>query len=684
MRFFNLVNVRSGFLLGVVLAGAGSVCGEQESAAQTLSGTEKLVARDDIASDLVSGVDEFLLRQIAASSGQRETNWLKGLETSTAEKYLSDQRKRLTTQLGMIDKRIEGGAFQILAPFSAKSTVNGVADGLIVSTDSCAAYQVHWPVFQDVDATGIIVAPKNRGTIRFCCVLIPDASQMPEQLCGIGEGGNDLALRIANQGGLVVVPQVVSRNREARNGRAIMTDQEFIYRSAFVLGRHLLGYMVHETVAAVDIFRRDYPTLPVLVAGWGEGGWIALHAGAVDPRIDVTCVSGHFGPRENVWNEPIHRNVQSLLSHFGDAQLAALIAPRHLVIDAIPGPQVEVAGEGGAPGKLSGPSTDAVMQEVEIAKRLLAKRQSADRIHVVVPSSALSGASGNPVASGLPGSRVPTQDSIKKCMQLLGIENKNSELQSSTTSLASQLVSRAKERNQETVRKWDLFQQRILESAATERQWFWDSLKGATKETYEQRIESAREIFRNETIGDWNLELTSPMPRTRLVYETPTWTGYDVVLDVFDEVIAYGTLLIPKDGRPVENRPCVVFQHGLEGRPKDTIEGNHPAYHDVSAKLAEQGYVVFAPQNLYLFKDRFRSLQRKSNPLGRTLFSIMVPQHQQIVRWLATRPEVDAKRIGFYGLSYGGKSAMRIPALVKEYCLSICSADFNEWVWKNA
>ena len=26
---------------------------------------------------------------------------------------------------------------------------------------------------------------------------------------------------------------------------------------------------------------------------------------------------------------------------------------------------------------------------------------------------------------------------------------------------------------------------------------------------------------------------------------------------------------------------------------------------------------------------------------------------------------------------------MRVPALVPRYCLSICSADFNEWVWKN-
>ena len=27
---------------------------------------------------------------------------------------------------------------------------------------------------------------------------------------------------------------------------------------------------------------------------------------------------------------------------------------------------------------------------------------------------------------------------------------------------------------------------------------------------------------------------------------------------------------------------------------------------------------------------------------------------------------------------------MRVPPLVTDYCLSICSADYNEWVWKNA
>ncbi|WP_075089615.1 hypothetical protein [Verrucomicrobium spinosum] len=45
---------------------------------------------------------------------------------------------------------------------------------------------------------------------------------------------------------------------------------------------------------------------------------------------------------------------------------------------------------------------------------------------------------------------------------------------------------------------------------------------------------------------------------------------------------------------------------------------------------------------------------------------------------------VDGGRIAFYGLSYGGKSAMRIPAVLPDYALSICSGDFNEWVRKCA
>ena len=210
------------------------------------------------------------------------------------------------------------------------------------------------------------------------------------------------------------------------------------------------------------------------------------------------------------------------------------------------------------------------------------------------------------------------------------------------------------------------------------------SLNTSSISSFEETIEPYRDLYRNEIIGHFNDPLLPMNPRTRQTYKGENWTGYEVVLDVFEDVIAYGILCLPNDLEKGEKRPVVVCQHGLEGRPQDIVQGDHQAYHDFASKLASRGFITFSPQNLYIFQDRFRTLQRKAYPLKKTLFSIIVPQHQQILNWLKTLPNVDAERMAFYGLSYGGKSAMRVPALVKDYCLSICSADFNDWVWKNA
>jgi hypothetical protein len=142
---------------------------------------------------------------------------------------------------------------------------------------------------------------------------------------------------------------------------------------------------------------------------------------------------------------------------------------------------------------------------------------------------------------------------------------------------------------------------------------------------------------------------------------------------------------VPKDVKDNERRPVVVCQHGLEGRPQDVAnpEVSNEAYHQFACKLAERGFITYAPQNPYIGMDNFRVLIRKSHPIKQSLYSIIVRQHERTLEWLSSLPFVDKERIGFYGLSYGGKTAMRIPAIVKGYCLSICSADYNEWIWKN-
>jgi hypothetical protein len=109
------------------------------------------------------------------------------------------------------------------------------------------------------------------------------------------------------------------------------------------------------------------------------------------------------------------------------------------------------------------------------------------------------------------------------------------------------------------------------------------------------------------------------------------------------------------------------------------IEGDVEAYRNFAARLADQGFITFAPHNLYRGEDRYRWLCRKANGVKATLFSFILAQHQQILNWLATLPMVDASRIAFYGLSYGGETAVRVPTILEGYSLSICSGDFNSW-----
>jgi hypothetical protein len=167
-----------------------------------------------------------------------------------------------------------------------------------------------------------------------------------------------------------------------------------------------------------------------------------------------------------------------------------------------------------------------------------------------------------------------------------------------------------------------------------------------------------------------------------LIYDEPEYRGYELMLDVFDDLSFHGLLLVPQGIRPGENRPVVVCQHGLEGRAQMVVTGDNTSYRDFASRLAKRGFIAFAPQHLYRGGDSFRTLQRKANPLKKSLFAVMVAQHQQLIGWLRSLEFVDPQRIAFYGVSYGGKSAMRIPALVEGYCLSICSSDFSDWIWR--
>ncbi|MBI5087108.1 MAG: prolyl oligopeptidase family serine peptidase, partial [Acidobacteria bacterium] len=192
------------------------------------------------------------------------------------------------------------------------------------------------------------------------------------------------------------------------------------------------------------------------------------------------------------------------------------------------------------------------------------------------------------------------------------------------------------------------------------------------------------EVFLKEVIGVLPGPPAAPAVRSRKAMQSARWQAWEVEFDVREGVFGQGFLLLPGDQKPGERRPLVVVQHGLNGRPQMLIDASEPrdkeVYRNFAAQLADFGYVVYVPQNPYT--GEFRHLVRMANPLGLSLYSLIRAQYDVMLDWLVALPQVDPERIGFYGLSYGGKTALRIPPFDQRYKVAICAGDFNEWIRK--
>ena len=633
-----------------------------------LPGTRPLILQGDIAAQLVEGVDRFLLRKTEESVAKRARYWNRDISSHAAySKSVEPNRKRLAHILGVRDARVA---------FDAPELVGNVSRGEHVgSGDGFDAFAIRWPAFGDVHGEGLLLLPKGRPAVADV-VAIPDPDQTPEQITGLAPGlvpEAQYARRLAENGCRVIVPVLIERRFAPEGGRAKLTTREFLYRPSFTLGRNLIGYEIQKVLAAVDWFVKDAngKNTKIGVIGWGDGGMLAFYSGALDTRIDSVGVSGYFGPREGLWQEPIDHNVFGLLDEFGDAEVASLIAPRSLLIGENPAPAVVVApGNGGGPGRITTPSHDKVFAEADRFLQLIDGLKPVPNTMISTPMQARK--------------IYPPDVESTTFYRSLAQQPKLRDLGADPTPVGEGFDFPARQARQ--VHEIDRHNQQLLTESSYVRAEFMKGLDTSTPEAFAKSVEKYREIFRDEVIGHFDDPLLPPDVRSRQVYDEPGYKGFEVVMDVFPDVIAYGILLVPKGIKAGEKRPVVVCQHGLEGRPQDVADPkvNNPSYHQFAIKLTERGFITFSPQNLYIGHDTFRTLQRKANPLKKTLFSIIVPQHQQITEWLKTLPNVDGNRIGFYGLSYGGKSAMRVPPLVSNYRLSICSADFNEWVWKNA
>jgi len=658
--------------LACAFAGIGFVsteCGAQAVSGPLLPGTKVWTMPADPAAEMVEGIHRHFDKMLAESVTTRDKAWQKA---QTDPQFLADRRERLRGSLGFAGGAaiaVPKGRFEIVTPGPGPI-------GLpvpIIGTKKARIEAVRWEVYPDVWMHGHLVRPireENKGetgVVRFLGIVLDNGTDAkpPDQPLS-------QAARMAEAGGLILVPSLLDRKDTWSGDPKVrftnLSHREWIWRMAWEAGQSPLAYEVSGVISGLFHLRTALATrqfLPSVIYGHGDGGQVALLAANLGAEASIVWISGYFQARDtSQWLEPIDRTIWRQALEFQDAELAAMALENPdmaLVIDRTDGPTLAESlpprngRDDAADGSLKPAGAEAIDRELARARTLAGR--SSDRLHEATDRSAAW-----TKVVGLLGMAIPERAADDPL---------NVPPTATTDSIRHNFNS------------WAIFTQNLLRTSELRRFEFWKAADPRKPDVFAAERDRLREVFRNDLMGKMPAATEPLAAESKLVYDEPGFRGYAVKIPVYADVYAYGVLLLPKDLKPGEKRPVVVCQHGLEGRPDDIVDPRKKTvYHAYGAALADRGYIVFAPQNAYIGKERFRTIQRKAWPLGQSLFAVIIRQHERILDWLETQANVDKDRIAFYGLSYGGKSAMRIPAALTRYCLSICSADFNEWVVK--
>ncbi len=591
---------------------------------------------------------------IAQTPSLRDTSWNhKAKSAGQYSAFLNLKRKELSYILGIREARVDVGSPRIESTFATGPVVE--------ETDAWKMFRVEWNVFADYSAKGLVIEPKSGKAEKVIIALAHNGMCPKAYFLSLPE----LQKEAAKGNTRIILPAFLNREVvKFKNTR--LPRREIIYREAYMLGRHLIGYEIETVRAAIDWSKKDSKSslAKIVVGGYGDGGMLALYCGALDERIDEVRLCGYFGDRSDIWRQPLDRNVHGLLNNFGDAELGAMVFPRSLLIEPGDGPDESIVPETFKQGRVLVSGLE-LKQDVFPAWRWAPATLKPQTSHAIENELKRS----QRIVSGLPGNapRMASSSSMKPV--------------SGPDSMKYAALPAYQQVQQKILTELDAHTQAIMISCASARDAFMKNLDTSSVAKLETSSVWYRQYFHERIAGNFDQKKLPFHPRSRKVFDEERWVAYDVVLDVFDGLCAYGMLVLPKDLKPGEKRSVVVFQHGREGCTDNGVNGRR-AYNAIVPRLIDDGYIVFCPQNLYIRGDEYRVLQQKCYAVGRTFFGIMIAQHEQIVAWLGSLPGVRKDKIGFYGISYGGKSAMFIPSVVTDYALSVCCADFNERIVK--
>ena len=194
--------------------------------------------------------------------------------------------------------------------------------------------------------------------------------------------------------------------------------------------------------------------------------------------------------------------------------------------------------------------------------------------------------------------------------------------------------------------------------------------------SWKQRREGVKRIV-VQSLGDLP---PRPAPLKVRTVSTDRKDGYRIEKFVFDngvdsEVPGYIAIPDQRNGK----LPAILTMHG-HSSSKENMFGYQPTSQDVAALLAKRGYVVLGIDSYFNGErkgtgpagdletqargsDQEMSLFKLNLWLGRTLWGMMLRDEQIALDYLASRPEVDANRIGAQGMSMGSTRSWWLAAI---------------------